>query len=133
MNTLRILCIEDEERYRQAIDISLIGCEFAYELEEVDTTSDALQVISNVANGEHDPIDVVLLDANLESTVKDGSNGKAVIQHIQELGLSPHIIGFSAERMTDYGIEVDYDLGKENLVDLPAIILEIARKKHEAA
>ena len=129
MKSLNILHVEDEPNHRLLVDTMLSISSLEYTLEAAETRQEALRKLDKVAEEAAQPYDVVLLDANLESRDKDGSDGRTVVAHMHELGLTSRIIGVSAERMAEYGIPVDYDLGKQRLSEVADVIDELMRER----
>lgn len=102
----------------------------------VTATADSLEramiVVDGISRSEI-LADVVTLDANLSSSQKDGTDAQQIVNHMKELGVSVPIIGFSSISMESYGIDVDYDVGKDVLGvmnKLDEIDLQPVRKNH---
>jgi len=129
MKSLNILHVEDEPNHRLLVDTMLSISSLDYTLEAAETRKEALEKLDKVAEEATRPYDVVLLDANLESQDKDGSDGRTIVMHMQRLGLTARVIGVSAERMTEYGIPVDYDLGKQRLSEVADVIEELMSER----
>jgi CheY-like chemotaxis protein len=133
MKRLNILHIEDEPNHQLLAEVNLLGADFDYQLDAVTTRQAGLEILDEIGRGEQEPYDVYLLDANQETPGKTGEDGRAFVERKRELNLGGFVIGVSAERMDYYGIEVDYDLGKQKWAELGDVLGQLAVQDSDAA
>lgn len=73
----------------------------------------ALALIQAVHDGEIvPPPDAWIIDGNLQRGVVTGDDARAVVTEKQRLEVGGVAVGFSNNPMSEYGIDVDVDLGR---------------------
>lgn len=130
MHDGRVLHIEDNEDWQDIVERSLEGTPH-HVVETADNMPTALEALNRVQSGELGA-NVVVLGGRLikghPPLERTGMNDpRHIMEHIRDLGLSVRVIGFSALRMSDFGVEVDAELSKTDFKsgDLAATIDEL--------
>lgn len=124
---VNILHVEDEPQFRALVGFALVDCGVNYDLDSVTTREAAIEIIDEIASGEHKPYDIFILDGDLSPESHDGADAKLISDHISELGLTAKIIGLSSEPLNPYDVSVDEDLGKENVAELSQVVESFVR------
>ena len=119
MEKARIVIVEDSEQMRSIAKRTLR--ERGHLITgEAATLRDGLALLDSIANGYLEA-DAILLDGNLTPNDRSGNDARLFVERIRETGVTSKIIGFSAFGMSEYGVEVDVDPGKNMTSVLDAI------------
>lgn len=87
----------------------------------------ALALIQAVHDGEIvPPPDAWIIDGNLQRGVASGDDARAVVSEKQRLEVGGVAVGFSNSPMSEYGIDVDLDLG-EKKGDIPGALAALTK------
>lgn len=115
MENARVAIVEDMEKIRQMVRLSLIG-DGHNVVAEATNLEEAFSLVDKLAQGEIEA-DVVLLDGNLgdkteEKEYKPHDDARQILARIREAGIASTVIGFSADYLREAGIDVDADTAK---------------------
>jgi CheY-like chemotaxis protein len=119
MEKTRIVIIEDSEQIRSLAKRALIARGHLI-TGEAATLRDGLALLDSIASGDLEA-DAILLDGNLTPNDRSGNDARLLVERIIKTGITSKIIGFSGSEMSDYGVEVDVDPGKDMASMLNAI------------
>ena len=111
MEKARIVIIEDSEQMRSLAKRALVGRGHLI-TGEAATLGDGLALLGSIASGDLEA-DAILLDANLSPNDKSGNDARILVEKIRETGITSKIVGFSGLGMSEYGVKVDIDPGKD--------------------
>lgn len=121
MERARVAVIEDSGTMRMLVRAYLEDEGHHVVVAEAADMEAAQELLADIHDGTLE-VDVILLDGNLSDRDRTGADARANIEMIRELGIGAAVLGFSAESMQSYGVDVAADTRKK----LPAVLEAIA-------